>query len=146
MVELHLVPLTGDHDLVIIDIPDNPHRLFRNISDIRRSLGNDTAGWLQGSWSRSPGRLSVQVGSSQSAFAWKCSSARKHARIYAGAVDEYWVVDLERQELVVHRDDASGQYLRVDRVARGGQAKPTALAMAPLDTDALFATVLGERG
>lgn len=70
---------------------------------------------------------------------------RAKPAVYAGAVDEYWVVDLERRELVVHRDGASGSFARVDRVARGGELAPVVLPMAPLATDELFATALGER-
>jgi Uma2 family endonuclease len=71
---------------------------------------------------------------------------RSKPAIYAGAVDEYWVVDLERQALVVHRDGAGGRYRQVDVVPRGGEAAPVAVAMPPLSTEELFATVLGERG
>jgi Uma2 family endonuclease len=65
--------------------------------------------------------------------------------VYAGAVDEYWVVDLERQELVLHRDGAPGGYRQVERIARGRELAPVAVPLAPLNTEDLFATVLGER-
>jgi Uma2 family endonuclease len=70
---------------------------------------------------------------------------RSKPAVYAGAVDEYWVVDLERQELVVHRDGAAGGYTHVARLARGHEVGPVALALAPLNTEDLFATVLGDR-
>jgi Uma2 family endonuclease len=70
---------------------------------------------------------------------------RSKPAIYAGAVDEYWVVDLERQEVVVHGDGVTGGYRQIDRVARGGEVTSLALKAQPLRTEALFATVLDDR-
>ena len=70
---------------------------------------------------------------------------RSKPAIYAGAVDEYWVVDLERQEIVVHRDGGLGGFRQVEHVARGVEVAAVALPLAPLSTEDLFATALGER-
>jgi Uma2 family endonuclease len=59
-------------------------------------------------------------------------------RIYALAVDEYWVVDLERRVVVIHRDPAGGAYQTVFEVPAGQSPEPLAVAIAPLDTAALF--------
>jgi Uma2 family endonuclease len=70
---------------------------------------------------------------------------RTKPTIYAPAVDEYWVVDLERSCIVVHRDPENGAYAGVTTHERGAELSPRAVKLAPLDTDALFATAFAER-
>lgn len=70
---------------------------------------------------------------------------RTKPKIYAGAVDEYWVVDLEHQQLVVHRDGAEGAYRDVFSVLRPGELTAAALELGPLSTEPLFSIALGER-
>lgn len=65
--------------------------------------------------------------------------------IYAPYVEEYWVVDLERRCVVLHRDAAGGEYRDVSVAERGAVVAPVALDLAPLDTDALFAAAFAER-
>lgn len=69
---------------------------------------------------------------------------RSKPAIYAGAVDEYWVVDLERRLLVVHRHGGDGGYREVEALPRGADVAPASLALGALRTEALFATALGE--
>jgi Uma2 family endonuclease len=64
--------------------------------------------------------------------------------IYAPAVVEYWVIDLERRCVVVHRDAVEGAYSDVTVVPRGERVSPTSLALAALDTDDLFAATFAE--
>ncbi|MHB1570775.1 MAG: Uma2 family endonuclease [Solirubrobacteraceae bacterium] len=70
---------------------------------------------------------------------------RSKPQIYPGAVDEYWVVDLERQLLVVHRGGDPSGYRDIQEHARGVEATPASLPLHPLITAGLFATALGER-
>lgn len=70
---------------------------------------------------------------------------RTKPTIYAPYVEEYWVVDLERRCLVVHRGAAAGAYRDVSVHERGMSIAPAALPLAPLDTDELFAAAFAER-
>ncbi len=59
------------------------------------------------------------------------------ARIYATAgVPEYWVLDVERREIVVHREPSGSRYERVERVGVGDRvtavAVPFTVAVADL--------------
>ena len=69
---------------------------------------------------------------------------RTKPTIYAPYVAEYWVIDLERRCLVIHRDAVDGAYQDVSVVARGESIEPVALKIAPLDSDALFAAAFAE--
>jgi Uma2 family endonuclease len=66
-------------------------------------------------------------------------------QVYAPYVPEYWVIDLERRCLVIHRDPSDGAYQDVQTLARGGAPQPRSVAIAPLDSDALFAAAFAER-
>jgi Uma2 family endonuclease len=57
---------------------------------------------------------------------------RVKPRVYAPAVDEYWVVDLD------HRDPAGGAYQTVLEVPAGASPEPVAVKIAPLATAELF--------
>jgi len=46
--------------------------------------------------------------------------------------------------VVVHRDPVDGAYRDVTLPERGAEIAPTALPLAPLDTDARFATAFAE--
>jgi Uma2 family endonuclease len=52
------------------------------------------------------------------------------ARIYAaGGVPEYWVLDVQRREIVVHREPTSERYERVERVGAGDTLTATSVAL-----------------
>jgi Uma2 family endonuclease len=52
------------------------------------------------------------------------------ARIYAtGGIPEYWVVDVKRREIVVHRDPSGARYERVERVPAGDSVTAIAVAL-----------------
>ncbi len=55
------------------------------------------------------------------------------------------MVDLERSCIVVHRDAENGAYAGVTPHERGAELSPHAVKLAPLDTDALFATAFAEQ-
>ena len=63
----------------------------------------------------------------------------KKLRVYAAAsIPEYWVVDLAKRVLVVHRDPAGGAYRDVKTVAAGDSVAPVAAPSCQLDLDWLF--------
>ncbi|HXB65561.1 MAG TPA: Uma2 family endonuclease [Solirubrobacteraceae bacterium] len=64
--------------------------------------------------------------------------------LYAGAVEEYWVVDLQARHAVVHRDGANGVYLQVDVIAPPEELSSQALDIGQLPTGELFAAIFGE--
>ncbi|MGO9322703.1 MAG: Uma2 family endonuclease [Solirubrobacteraceae bacterium] len=64
--------------------------------------------------------------------------------VYARAVDEYWVVDLERRCVVVHRDPAGGAYRDVSTVPAGDQLRARSVDLGGLPTGELFATAFAE--
>lgn len=70
---------------------------------------------------------------------------RAKPAVYAQAVDEYWVVDLERQRLVVHREPAGGAYRDVNTVAAGTELGPRSVELGVLRTGELFAAALPAR-
>lgn len=52
------------------------------------------------------------------------------ARIYATAgVPEYWVLDVKRREIVVHRDPSGPRYEHVERVGAGDTLTATTVAL-----------------
>jgi len=60
--------------------------------------------------------------------------------LYARAnVDEYWVVDLERGRVVVHRDPEANRYDEVSEVPAGRRVIAAALDLPALDVAELFA-------
>jgi Uma2 family endonuclease len=61
------------------------------------------------------------------------------AQIYAAAaVAEYWIVDVDRNEVLVHRAPSAGGYASVQRVVAGAQIQPL-IDVAPVDISALLA-------
>jgi Uma2 family endonuclease len=69
---------------------------------------------------------------------------RSKPAVYAPYVDEYWVVDLQRAAIVVHRDPAGGAYGEVAIIPRGERLAPLAVPIAPLASDELFAYAFAE--
>ncbi|MDE3133854.1 MAG: Uma2 family endonuclease [Acidobacteriota bacterium] len=69
---------------------------------------------------------------------------RTKPAVYAPYVTEYWVVDLDRRCLVVHRNAVDGAYRDVNVVEHGTSVAPLALDLPPLDTDALFTAAFAE--
>ena len=59
------------------------------------------------------------------------------ATTYAAAVSEYWIVDVDRDELVVHRSPAAGAYASVERFVAGDTVAPL-IDAAPVDVGALL--------
>ncbi len=53
-------------------------------------------------------------------------------RLYAAAVVEYWVLDLERREMVVHRDPRGDGYREVAVHGRDALLRSVALELEPL--------------
>ena len=52
------------------------------------------------------------------------------ARIYAtGGVPEYWVLDVQRREIVVHREPSGERYEHVERVGVGDTLTATMVAL-----------------
>jgi Uma2 family endonuclease len=63
----------------------------------------------------------------------------KKSRIYAQAdVPEYWVVDVDAEEVVVHTMPASGLYAHIERFPRSGILRPTQLPGVEILIDELF--------
>jgi Uma2 family endonuclease len=69
---------------------------------------------------------------------------RAKPTLYAQAIDEYWVVDLERRCVVVHREPSDGAYREVESVAAGSELRARSVDLGPLDTGALFAAAFAE--
>ncbi len=65
--------------------------------------------------------------------------------LYAGAVEEYWVVDLQARHVVVHRDGADGAYRQVDVLTPPAELSAQALDIGRLPTGDLFAAIFGEK-
>ncbi len=65
--------------------------------------------------------------------------------VYARAVDEYWVVDLERRCVVVHRDPAGDAYRDVGTVAAGDRLRAHSVDLGELPTGELFAAAFADR-
>ncbi len=64
--------------------------------------------------------------------------------LYAGAVAEYWVIDLQAGHVVTHRDGANGVYRQVDVVVPPEELSAHALNLGRLPTGKLFAAIFGE--
>ncbi len=64
--------------------------------------------------------------------------------LYAGAVKEYWVIDLQARHLVVHRDGADGTYREVAVVAPPQELSAQALDIGRLPAGELFAAIFAE--
>ena len=64
--------------------------------------------------------------------------------LYAGAVEEYWVLDLHARHIVVHRDGADGAYRHVGTVTPPEELSAQALDLGRLPTGELFAEIFGE--
>lgn len=55
-------------------------------------------------------------------------------RLYAeAAIPEYWVIDVDGERLVVHRDPTDGDYRTVTEHRRGEPVAPAGLPVAPFD-------------
>lgn len=65
--------------------------------------------------------------------------------IYAPHVAEYWVVDLERVCVAVHRQAVAGAYRDITIAPRGATVSAEALNLGELATDELFAAAFAER-
>lgn len=63
-------------------------------------------------------------------------------RIYAAAVDEYWVVDLEQRRVVVHHDPFPDDYASVVSVPSGEPVQAASIELGVLPTGELFAAAL----
>jgi Uma2 family endonuclease len=59
-------------------------------------------------------------------------------RLYSAAVAEYWVVDLSRDQVVVHRDAGTYAYRNVTVHGRGAELQPQHAAVGPLRLSELF--------
>jgi Uma2 family endonuclease len=59
-------------------------------------------------------------------------------RLYAPAVSEYWVLDLERRQVVAHRDPAEDGYRDVTVHGRGASLSASALGLDPLPVGELL--------
>lgn len=64
--------------------------------------------------------------------------------LYAGAVEEYWVVNLQARHAVVHRDGADGAYHQVEVTASPQELSAQALDLGRLPTGELFAAAFAE--
>jgi len=64
--------------------------------------------------------------------------------VYAPHVAEYWVVDLDRRCVVVHRDPDGETYRSVTIVADGESLAPKSVTISEIDTAALFAAAFRE--
>jgi Uma2 family endonuclease len=65
--------------------------------------------------------------------------------VYAAAVEEYWVVDLERRGVIVHRDPASDSYRSIALIADGDALEANAVDIGTLPTGELFAAAFAEQ-
>jgi len=63
-------------------------------------------------------------------------------RIYAPAVDEYWVVDLEQRCVVVHRDPGPDGYGSVISIPSGEPVEARSIELGVLPSGELFAAAL----
>ncbi len=64
--------------------------------------------------------------------------------LYARAVEEYWVVDLQARRVVVHRDRADGAYREIGTVMAGDDVSARSVNMGQLPTGDLFAAAFAE--
>ncbi len=59
--------------------------------------------------------------------------------IYASAVDEYWVVDLERRCVVAHRDPSADGYRSIVMIPSGEAIQARSIDIGDVPTGAVFA-------
>lgn len=59
--------------------------------------------------------------------------------LYACAVEEYWVVDLEARGVVVHRDPAGDTYREIATAGSGEELSARSVSLGSLPTHELFA-------
>jgi Uma2 family endonuclease len=64
--------------------------------------------------------------------------------LYARAVEEYWVIDLQARHVVVHRDRAAGAYRKIGVVTAGDDVSARAVDVGELPTGELFAAAFAE--
>jgi len=63
----------------------------------------------------------------------------KH-RLYAEArIREYWIVDMQAEELAVYRHPSGPVYASVQRFPRGGSVSPSAFPDLHIPVDEIFA-------
>jgi Uma2 family endonuclease len=72
------------------------------------------------------------------AHASRARDLGKSSEYAAAGVDEYWIVDVDRNEVLVHREPRAPDYASVERVAAGDAIKPLA-DLPPVDVSALLA-------
>ena len=64
---------------------------------------------------------------------------RGKAQLYARAeIIEYWVVDVNRQRLIVHRDPSAGVYKSITEYAGSEQVTPLAAPQSALTVESIF--------
>ena len=79
--------------------------------------------------------LVIEVSDSSLAF-----DLRKKSQLYARAeIIEYWVVDVNRQRLIVHRDPSVGAYQSITEYSGSEQVAPLAAPQSSLIVASLFA-------
>ncbi len=84
-----------------------------------------------------PGDLALVCEVSDSTFAF---DAGKKARLYARAgIQEYWVIDVQRSRLLVHRQPANGKYESVTAYAPAESVTPLTAPAGVVPVAALFA-------
>ncbi len=67
-----------------------------------------------------------------------CSRDLRKAAIYAaGGVAEYWIVDVDRDEVLVHREPRDNAYASIERMVAGETITPL-IDIAPVDIAALL--------
>ena len=64
--------------------------------------------------------------------------------LYAQSVEEYWVVDLQRRCVVLHRDPAAGAYGSIEAVPADGALKARAVDVGRVPVGDLFAATFAE--
>jgi Uma2 family endonuclease len=62
-------------------------------------------------------------------------------RVYAATVTEYWVLDLERRQMVVHRQPAAIGYRRITTGGGDDQVAPEHLELPPFSIGELLAAI-----
>ncbi len=58
-------------------------------------------------------------------------------------VPEYWIVDLNAEEIVVHRQPANGRYRQTTAVSRGGRLQLVAFPKIEIEADEVFGELRG---
>jgi Uma2 family endonuclease len=76
------------------------------------------------------------------ALSSKDRDLRAKPAVYARAVSEYWVVDLERRRVVVHRDPAEGAYRDLESVPVGETLRAGSVELGAVPVADLFAAAL----